>query len=571
MNVLLKFDRPVSFLFLLFSLILTPLIFAQAKETYPVETEKIYLHSVRKVGIDFVKSNLDESRSFMAKLQRPLRGVLEMPDSEESLSGKLEMMLDEVARNTGRFWTISATQELRYTPAQNAQDELRRLLEKVEGEYSLDGWFSLNVRFSPDGTNIQLRLIDSKLNEKTLAREDILIKAQADLTQVRSAIEQAVNRIIETLGHDGSITYKHGDFVTINYGTTSGLKVGQELFAGYVLLSSMHPASGEYLRSQRIPIYRLSVVNVQENSAVCKIQHIDRTLIRDDESQLLSHHKILSWKQNSPQDSESWKRVNDPVAIDMDYAERGFGQGLVRPQELPPQKEIIKKAAIDSQDEQTDTTNIPSTIDESGWALRKINLSLFSSFTDISLKAGKKIIGPPLLLINTYGIGTEIVIDNEIQTVPELIYTYSLPGSGLSIGNPNFTNLLVDVPVRLGDMKASTNNMSPRLLIGGALVANAGTYYKNSTTTESLSYFSIMGDLLMSGTFYSLFPYELRTGLSPLDLINGSLVFIASLEVRYKSFYPESLSVRGFFYRYGDKFSMISLGVTWNILPFYNN
>ena len=75
-------------------------------------------------------------------------------------------------------------------------------------------------------------------------------KPKADEEKVKTAMAQGLRRLISTLGHDGKITYIRENLLTIDFGIERGITRGQQLIAGYVLLSSFHPQTGEFLRAE---------------------------------------------------------------------------------------------------------------------------------------------------------------------------------------------------------------------------------------------------------------------------------------------------------------------------------
>ena len=306
------------------------------------QQNSLILPPVRRVGIDIVETNVNEFRNFMRKQDRLLHGVVALPYNDQDINRTLSKDLEKLTQKTGRFWDLSFSQFLDIIPAQNKtyteskkMDKLFSFKHKLEFDYHLDAWLKPSVIFSPDETLVRLTLSGVGSTKSNWAREDILLEAQASRAKIEGAFAEALSRLISTIGHDGRVTFVRDNLISIDFGTERGLIRGQKIIAGYVVLTSYHPQSGEFLRAKRVPIYELKVLESRKGSSLCQITAMDMIL----KEQLIknlntSELVMLAWRPQEKENADGWREPYDPqTAPILGAADSGFG--------VPEEKETL--------------------------------------------------------------------------------------------------------------------------------------------------------------------------------------------------------------------------------------
>ena len=134
------------------------------------------------------------------------------------------------------------------------------------------------------------------------------------------------------------------NLITIDFGKERGLTRGQKIIAGSVLLKSFHPKSGEFLRSERIPLYQLKVLEAQKGSSLCEITDVDKIKL-DEVTQVAGPQPLvlLAWRADSEPKTKGWHEPYDPqTAPLLGAVDSGFGVPVAK-KEIPSPPKINRE------------------------------------------------------------------------------------------------------------------------------------------------------------------------------------------------------------------------------------
>lgn len=310
-----------------------PLAFSNFHLSFASENVAL-LPPVRRIGVDLPHTNLNEFRQFMEQDSRTLAGVPAQPFSENEFEKEFSLVVDNVLRDTGRFWILTNDAT---TEALQGNQSLA-IKEKLTKTYDLDAWVRTDVSFRPDNTRIRLMLQNTS-GDRIFIREDVLTDAQASLPEMKKALQSAAARFLTTLAHDARVTYLRDDLVTIDAGLERGIVNGTQLGAGYVTLSALHPQTGEYLRAKRIKTHYLEVIDSRKGSALCKITAVNTVAWNEFKQRLVTKNPpLLVWLRDSEKNSETaWSDPQDshkePI---VGTTGSGFATATPRSQYIPP-------------------------------------------------------------------------------------------------------------------------------------------------------------------------------------------------------------------------------------------
>ena len=566
------------------------------------------LPPVRRLGVDIVETNIDKFRVFMRKQDRLLYGMPAFPFNEQDIQKLIaDDVIDEV-KNTGRFWELSLTEFIKMLPLSGMQNssndfqKIEKLKRRLELDYNIEAWLKPSVYFAPDQTLVRLVLKGSGVNATIWAREDITLEAQASEEKIKKSFSQALSRLINTIGHDGKITYIRENLVTVDFGLERGIVRGETLYGGFVILTSFHPQTGEFLRAQRIPIHELRVLESRQGSSLCQIVASDRIAFEQALKMLGTNDvKMLVWRKTKNIYKDGWREPYNPeTAPILGATEEGFGTPLVEgniPESprsvIPPvifEKETKGKIQVaqekENQDKnsknQTEQQGLPYAIppkDESAPTFptvinRKSVINRPETWKAYTALAGLGItIGSnngihsdfPQTLINRVSGSSYIDVDStiEFKLIPYAQYTYfnsnTIVGDSFYAGATLFDTIFHNSP-------------NDGISLGGSIEYMAGNinYSCNCQPSTNLSHAAIMANAMWEDKVPGFGNYNIIGGLSVFDFVQALPVWSLKANIRPMASLPKELVFDFGIKRYVSGWMELSVGVSWDFLPEYN-
>lgn len=276
--------QPRCFLAALGCLLASPVAIAAAPATVASSASQVIsLPAIRRVGVLRTHTNAAEIRSQVEA--RQWRGLLAQPLEAGELDNRLSAAFRASLQRTGRFWVLHSD-----SVTAIGADLTRADMDSLRSAYDLDAWIEPQIQFAPDHTRVRLFLRDARNPEAILLREDILTEAFPSDAQLGEALEGGIQRVLNGLGHDGSLVWQRDNMVVTDFGARRGLTVGQRIYAGHVLLTAWHPATKEFLRSKRVALMELEVTQVRPDAAVCRV-------VAKNETERLAAERLLGGAQ----------------------------------------------------------------------------------------------------------------------------------------------------------------------------------------------------------------------------------------------------------------------------------
>lgn len=598
-----KFVKSI-FLIILFISIFNEVFCLENPAAIPPSTQgdTFLLPPVRRLGVDFVETNIDKFRVFMRKQDRLLYGMPSFPFNENDIQRLMaDDVIDEV-KNTGRFWDISLTEFVKMLPLAGSQSSLNdfqkieNLKRRLELDYNIDAWLKPSVYFAPDQTLVRLVLKGPGIKSTIWAREDITLEAQASEDKIKKSFSQALARMVNTIGHDGKITYIRENLLTVDFGLERGVVRGETLYGGFVILTSFHPQTGEFLRSQRIPIHELRVLEARQGSSLCQIVASDRLAFEQALKMLGTNDaKMLVWRKTKNIYREGWREPYNPeTAPILGAAEEGFGIPLTggdKPETLrsiiPPV--IFEKTIAQAQEKQdantksrTEKQGLPYAIpekDESALTFPTVvykkaiinrpdtwipYTALIGAGVSIGANSGKNSNFPSTLL-NRVSASSYIDIDStiEFKLLPYAQYSYfkgaTTTGNSFYGGITFFDTVLHNTP-------------NDGLSIGGSAEYMGGSlnYGCNCYPSTNLRHGSLMLNAMWEDKLVGFGNYNVIGGFSVFDFVQSAPVWSIKANIRpYSSITKEIVFDIGV-KRFVSGWVEFHIGVSWDFLPEYN-
>jgi hypothetical protein len=555
-------------------------------------SKQVYaLPAIRRIGIAAVETNIDEFRNFMREQDRLLSGIVAFPFNEQDIKKLLADDLEKETANTGRFWDLSFSQFIKINPDQikNKNEENKTLItlqNKLEKSYDLDAWIKPKIIFSPDQTLVRITLKGINNNPKNWAREDILIEPQPSEEKIKIAFAEALSRIITTIGHDGKVTYIRDNLASIDFGSERGLKKGDKIFSGYVLLKSFFPQSGEFLRSERVPIYELKVLEARQGSSLCEIVAADK--IKQEQIPSLFDIKtvnMLAWREKNQQKNNGWHEPYDPqTAPILGATESGFGTPLQK-KEIPllpknmkdPSQNQTKLVSILPPQQATqvsnevlaeDENNLVNNADKEGfkkhalwnqpktWNLKDFQVGLGITLGSIAEGEASSF---PSTLLNRFTSSAFYKIDNknELYFSPHAQFVFfdgnGIAGDSYALGGTIYNLALPDAMQK------------QNLYIGGD-VQITGRQVKGLKSTRDLSNLQIGPSIKWDSALSGFGEYAVEASFSALDLIQLQSVWAFKTEFQPYEIMTKQLSFDIGFKRYVNNWIEFSIGINWNFI-----
>ncbi len=558
------------------------------------------LPPIRRIGIDTVETNVDEFRSFMRKQDRLLHGVPSLPYNEQDIKSMLAKDMEAQTKNTGRFWELSFSQFLEASPSLNKNatsqkppvEKILKFKHSLEADYNLDGWIKPLVYFAPDQTLVRVTLKGIN-SARTLAREDILLDAQASEDKIVTAMGEALSRIVSTLGHDGRVTYTRDNLMALDFGSERGVQRGQKMIAGYVILSSFHPQTGEFLRGKRVPLYELKVLEAQKGSSLCQITALDRMKLEQVTKMTNNPAAVLlAWKPDAAPISEGWKEPYDPqTAPILGAAESGFGVPVEK-QALPPlpsnmaepsdtiartqpmlkrpivlaQKPMPAPEAVDTdieplQSHHYSNLNRPQWDSPGTWNFKTIQVgggTVFGSFAEGQSSSF------PVTLLNRFQSSAFVEADANYRLFLEPYAQFAffngsaVTGSSYFLGARVFNELWADKP------------SGQSIFFGGGPEYTGGSLTSSNTTTD-LANLQLEPAIRWNSNFVGFGRYSLQGSFSLFDFVQAFPVWTIKAEIHPYELMTKQVSFDIGMKRYKKNWIEFSLGMNWDFMAGYLN
>lgn len=580
-----------------------------AAEAPNTQGDTFLLPPVRRIGVDLVETNLDKFRMFMRKQDRQLYGVPAFPFNEQDVQ---RLFSDDVVgelKNTGRFWNLALSDFVKLIPLAgnpniNTNQKIEELKRRLELDYNLEAWVKPFVYFAPDQTLIRLVLKGAGIRSTVWAREDITLEPQVSQEKIKAAFSQALSRLINTIGHDGKVTFLRENLLTIDFGMERGIVRGDNLSVGYVLLTSFHPQTGEFLRSQRVTIHEIKVLESRQGSSLCQIVASDR-LAFEQALKVLGTNEVtmLVWKKNNTGYKEGWREPYNPETAPMlGAAESGFGN-VINDKETPePLKSIIPPVVFERETKQnssmgkddsfnksvkanTEKQGLPYKIAEKDQNLPSVSSATNNKFrraiinkpatwfpytallgTGVTVASSNGNISDfPRTLLNKLSATTYINLDSEIELklLPYANYSHyqgsSVSGSSYYVG-ATFLDTIVNV------------DRYDYLSIGGSFEYTGGQidYSCNCRDSNDLTHPTVMANVMWEDNLSTFGNYNVIAGLSILDFVKQSSVWSLKSNVRPFIHMPKELVFDFSVKRFYSGWIEFSVGVSWDFIPEYN-
>lgn len=607
-----KLIQNIFLVFLLLS-IFYPSYSSENVAAIPPDTQDntFLLPPIRRLGVDLVETNIDKFRIFMRKQDKLLFGIPALPYNEQDIEKFLANDVKDEIKNTGRFWDISLSELTKLFPLSNKQSNLNNtknielLKRQIENEYNIDAWLKPSVYFAPDQTLVRLVLKSSGIDAKILAREDITLEAQANEEKIKNSFSQALIKLINTLGHDGKITYTRENLLTIDFGIERGLVKGDTLYSGYIILTSFHPQTGEFLRTQRIPIHELKILESREGSSLCQIITSDRIAYEQSLKMLGTNNAtMLVWRKPRNNYDDSWKEAYNPdIAPILGAADEGFEPvQLNQKKEEPPQSMIPplifekqdknetivsqnqtkKDIVLKNQSDQQGLTNAIPPRDESTpkfptVTYKKAIIKKPYTWVPYSTLLGTGVTTGYIngisskynsTLLNKFSASSFIDIDTaaEFKLMPYFQYSYfntsQTIGSSTYLGATFFDTLI-------------HFNQNDNFSLGASLEYTTGSIEYNSdnpsntsipTKTASLSNSAIMGNIMFDGKIKDFGNYNIIGGISVFDFVETHPIWSLKANLKPTSSLPENIVFDIGLKRFANNWLEFSIGVSWDFL-----
>jgi hypothetical protein len=565
------------------------------------------LPPVRRLGVDFVDTNIDKFRIFMRKQDQLLYGLPAFPFNEQDIQRLIaDDVIDEI-KNTGRFWDISLSEFVKLLPLSGGQNssndfqKIEKLKRRLELDYNIDAWLKPSVYFAPDQTLVRIVLKGPYAKATIWAREDITLEAQASEEKIKKSFSQALSRLVNTIGHDGKITYIRENILTVDFGLERGIVRGETLYGGFVILTSFHPQTGEFLRAQRIPIHELRVLESRQGSSLCQIVASDR-LAFEQALKLLGTNdvKMLVWRKTKNMYKEGWREPYNPeTAPILGAVEEGFGTPLAEGNKPESPRSIIPPVIFEKEDKnkktvaqgnETQDKNLKGQTEQQGlpYAIPAKDENK-PNFPNVTYK--KSVINRPETwepYTALFGTGLTIGADNGVNSsFPKTIINKISALSYIEMDSTielklipyaqfsNFnSNSLTGNSFYAGVVLLNTiNHISPNnsLSVGGSLEYMAGSlnYNCNCFPSSDLTHAALMANAMWENKQSGFGNYDVIAGVSIFDFFQAVPIWSIRSDVRPFAFLPKEIVFDLEIKRFYSGWTEFSVGVSWDFLSEY--
>ncbi len=552
------------------------------------------LAPIRRIGLDVVETNIDEFRTYMHNHELAAHGVPSLAFSEQEVKSRLSQDFEKQIEYTGRFWEISLSNFLETSPDYLSYSNEKSLTEqkililkkKLNTTYYLDSWLSPRVYFAPDQTLVRVLMKDIQ-SEQTLAREDILLEAQASERKISAAFAEALTRLMTTIGHDGKVTYMRDNLMTVDFGSETGIKRGQKIMAGYVILSGVHPKSGEYLRRKRVPLYELTVLEAKKGSSLCQITAMDKIQL-ETLSPLAAppRRPLLAWLPKTVDNLAQWNEPYDPETAPILGAEdTGFGVPVESDAKtVSPPKDMAQpgqdlansyksqlrtagsqNSVASNEGEIDESTNNPTFADLKApkrfshlgnpgtWELKDLSLGLGTTL-------GSSVQGQsssfPSSAINNFNGLARIYLDDGLNLMFEPFVNYSF-FTGNSVSGSSY---YFDTKLYLGMLGNKTSDQCLYFGVGGEF---AGGTIDMTSSSMSFNMTVINPSVLWKSRLVGVGEYAFSGDFSIVDLVKSVSTWTVRTRLRPYEFVLPQIAFDLSLKRFNNQWIEFQAGVSW--------
>lgn len=527
----------------------------------------VSLPAIRRVAIDIPRHNISQFREEMRTQASQLAGIaastLNVDDMEEELARKLRSAM----ARSGRFWALSI----------DTRTEKKSEKNNFQKEYDLDAFLESTVTLEGDHTRLKVVLKDARQDNRILAREDVYFNSQPSFEALEKAADVALSRLITTLGHDGKITFERSDLVTVDFGKERGLAPGHTIEAGYVLLSSQHPTTGEFLRSKRVVTHKLEVIEARQGSAICKKIAIDESKVRQYAGK--AGADFLAWKQDNKLNSIDTPKKT--FKLDLEGSASQVGRGYFPAKEMNSlaqnhtdsmSESTVTNTQTESnllEDQKTSSTvsviqnnaSVPKALNlgskwdnPSSWHFYQLSPGAAATFATHTLD-GTKSSEVPVYLFSKITLAGKIQVDSEIGIRPFV-------SASSFAGEVEAAHIYTRVPVlwELGKMK----DLGVSYHGGMGFIAAFGEA-KSILGTSDLMYIQPTIDFGFSQRAEELGTMKLDLGVSVVELFSGKVNGYVDLVVEPSQLLPKELEIYLRWTSGPSSWSEMSIGAQWNL------
>lgn len=271
------------------------------------DLETPVLAPIRHLAGLSIRENIEDFRMKLSSQNTDLRGFVAEPLQGPLVRQRLEEVLRQSAKDSGRFGLVMPLLDEKFFAAELSSEERQRLAR----EYGTDGFVETSLTFFPDHVSVGLRIL-ATADARILAHQSMVLAPLPTESQIYSGFLALWARLGQATGHLSAISWQSGDLVTVDIGKPE-LQVGQKLIAGHVMAQRVHPRTGEVLSFRREQACELVVLEVNDTSSLAKVTSVKLSTGR------LSHESglkgLLVWsKQESDEDLARLRVANSQAS-----------------------------------------------------------------------------------------------------------------------------------------------------------------------------------------------------------------------------------------------------------------
>lgn len=132
----------------------------------------------------------------------------------------------------------------------------------------------------PNGINIKLHLYLIK-DGRMLAKEEIRNSKKFDTNEIKADILRLVTKALNKIPYDGIILSRDGNRVTINLGTSDGIKNGQTISVVQIIKATFHPKFNFLISTEKEILGKIKIAKAEKTLSFGKIiSEIEREAIQ---------------------------------------------------------------------------------------------------------------------------------------------------------------------------------------------------------------------------------------------------------------------------------------------------
>jgi hypothetical protein len=145
--------------------------------------------------------------------------------------------------------------------------------KELESDYELNAFLSLDVTARGDMVILTTRLLSPRL-ETRLQESDVIARRwflEATRDQAAARLTDLVQRMINRLPVDISVTSVNGAYVTFSGGEEQGIKAGQKFDVLASQISALHPANGSWMSFSSFKTGTVEIIELKSRSSIGRI------------------------------------------------------------------------------------------------------------------------------------------------------------------------------------------------------------------------------------------------------------------------------------------------------------